>query len=374
QGNKDLRVESNEMFHTLNNYTTRIIGGACNRGPSIQLVCSYLCTDGLPIDESPLYNPKNFWANRDPRLEYTVQPFILPDDPNYRDYMRKRANTETYLANIAAGQANYVDSLLQNKYPKYFLYGYELAPGPYSTHVLNTANNTFVVNTDSKASNQHSAYNGFVMKKYVTPEWKDYRSLGTRAYNTFPYLRWAEILMSYVEAKNELGQCTQEILDATINKVRERAYSESGLAYPRVMMSTQQKMRTIIRMERRMEFPFEGIRYRDLLRWKIAENVFNTAEYQLDRSWTGDMSGNVDLSAMTGQYRTFMDNWDNGKYPIGGVPQIDEDGLPDLSYMVTDGIQTVFYPYKFDNTKNYLWPIPADDILVNTNLTQNNGY
>ncbi len=33
----------------------------------------------------------------------------------------------------------------------------------------------------------------------------------------------------YAEAMIELDRCTQEVLDATINKLRERAYSGSGL-------------------------------------------------------------------------------------------------------------------------------------------------
>ena len=56
------------------------------------------------------------------------------------------------------------------------------------------------------------------------------------------------------------------------------------------------------------------------------------------------------------------------------IPQIDEDGLPDVEYMVEKGYQTRFYQYRFDKDKNYLWPIPASDLLVNDNLTQNPGY
>ena len=35
---------------------------------------------------------------------------------------------------------------------------------------------------------------------------------------------------------------------------------------------------------------------------------------------------------------------------------------------------TTFYKMSFDPKKNYLWPIPADDILVNDKITQNPGY
>ena len=45
--------------------------------------------------------------------------------------------------------------------------------------------------------------------------------------------------MTYVEAKNEMGQCTQDDLDKTINLIRERAYRETGIAYPRVEVQSQ---------------------------------------------------------------------------------------------------------------------------------------
>ena len=45
------------LFDNVYNYVIRKIGGACNRSPSLELFCSYTCTDGLPINKSPLYNP-----------------------------------------------------------------------------------------------------------------------------------------------------------------------------------------------------------------------------------------------------------------------------------------------------------------------------
>lgn len=85
----------------------------------------------------------------------------------------------------------------------------------------------------------------------------------------------------YAEAMNELNQCDQEVLDATINKLRERAYKGTGLEYPRVMEGTQEHLRTVIRTERFIELAWEGHRYSDLIRWKIAGKVFNRPIYFL---------------------------------------------------------------------------------------------
>lgn len=43
--------------------------------PRQELVDAYECVDGLPIAESPLYNPSDWKANRDPRLLMTIKAF-----------------------------------------------------------------------------------------------------------------------------------------------------------------------------------------------------------------------------------------------------------------------------------------------------------
>ena len=217
------------------------------------------------------------------------------------------------------------------------------------------------------------------MRKFVKDNWKNFNSNGNVSDNCYPYLRYAEILMTYLEAKNELGQCTQDDLDRTINLIRERAYRGSGITYPRVETTSQEALRKIIRMERRSEFAFEGLRYRDLLRWRIAEKSHNKSMYYLNRSWSGSadwngLTGSESNRELSSDFINILKNWDEGNFPIGGIPVIDEDGLPDLSPMETAGYITTFYKMSFDPKKNYLWPIPANDILVNDNLEQNYGY
>lgn len=359
----DLTLQKGYGFMAnVRDFAIRKVGGHCNQSPSLELFCSYTCTDGLPIDESPLYNPKDPFVNRDPRLTMTIQPFKTKYSADYKEYEQSK-----------------IDGTFPEKYPDYITLGYEYNPNPYANKVYEVASGQMVLSTDSKASNQHSAYNGLIIRKFVKDDWKDFNNHGLVADNCYPYLRYAEVLMTYVEAKNELGQCTQEDLDKTINLIRERAYRGTGINYPRVEVTSQAALRKIIRMERRSEFAFEGLRYRDLLRWRIAEKSHNKSMYYLSRAWSGSadwngLTGDESNLVLSSDFLAILKNWDDGNFPIGGIPEIDEDGLPDLSPMEKAGYITTFYKMSFDPNKNYLWPIPADDILVNNNLTQNEGY
>ena len=101
--------------------------------------------------------------------------------------------------------------------------------------------------------------------------------------------------------------------------------------------------------------------------------------YYLPRAWScsaswNGLTGSESNLELSSDFKILLKNWDEGNYPIGGIPTIDENGLPNLSPMETAGYITTFYKMSFDARKNYLWPIPANDILVNSNLTQNDGY
>ena len=81
-----------------------------------------------------------------------------------------------------------------------------------------------------------------------------------------PIIRYAEVLLSYLEAELEGAKpITQELLDATINKIRGRA----SVNMPAITVTDQALLRPILRKERRVELALEGIRYWDLLRWGI---------------------------------------------------------------------------------------------------------
>lgn len=329
------------------NCITRLSGGwGGQKAPSYELICAYPCTDGKPIDESPLYNPKDLFENRDPRMAMTIVPFAT-----------------AYNKSVLNGTYNPKD---------YAWLGYEYNPDPSRTTVMRISDETQVGNNDSKARAEHAAYNGFVFKKFIDESFLENGKAG--APTTYLMMRYGDVLLMYAEAMIEQDKCTQEVLDETINKLRERAYNGTDMAYPRVILGSQQQMRTVLRTERFIELAWEGQRYADLIRWRIAGKVYNRPAYFLRRAWSGSTSWDGDESKVSAEYKQLIQNWKDGNYPLGGVPQIDEDGIADLKYMVDAGYIVVASERKFDENRDYLWPVPAADILINSNLTQNPNW
>jgi hypothetical protein len=89
-------------------------------------------------------------------------------------------------------------------------------------------------------------------------------------------LRYAEILLSYAEAINEVGQVAKAY--EKMIELRNRAGIDAGAdgLYGMKPGMTVNEMREFIRNERRIELAFEGdYRWDDIRRWKIAEVVNN---------------------------------------------------------------------------------------------------
>ncbi len=301
-------------FADCQNYVSRTAGGWGAKCPSWDLFCSFLCKDGLPIDESPLFDPRLPFKNRDPRCAATIVEF----------------QTE--------------------------LLGYMYQPHPDSVKVLKLPGTTRVDNKDTRSVAQYASYNGLLWKKGIDGDWL------LNSWQVEPdkiIIRMADVLLMYAEAKIELNDIDQTVLDA-INKVRARAYkvnaSQTSL-YPAVTTVKQADLRKAVRIERRMEFALEGIRYMDIIRWKLAEKVLNKANF--------GMLDPADLRTKVVK---------PGLWFFPQVPVIDEDGIADFSAMYDAGLVKRLTIRNFDATKQYLWPIPSKEILINSNLKQNSGY
>ncbi len=106
---------------------------------------------------------------------------------------------------------------------------------------------------------------------------------GQSTQQNLPMMRYAEVLLNYVEARNEsLAAPSQADIDEMIgymNDIRTRAGAD--LLSPSAAW-TQQSLRAQIRLERRMEFMLEGHRFYDSRRWLEAEKDFNGAIYGYD--------------------------------------------------------------------------------------------
>ncbi|KAA0988795.1 RagB/SusD family nutrient uptake outer membrane protein [Dyadobacter aurulentus] len=118
---------------------------------------------------------------------------------------------------------------------------------------------------------------GFAQKKYMDVSklpWD--RSKITVTDMNIVHMRYAEVLLAYAEAKNEVSGPDASIYDA-LNKIRSR----TGVNLPPVsqtMYNTKEKLRDFIRHERRVELAMEGHRYFDLKRWGIIAQKLATVK------------------------------------------------------------------------------------------------
>ena len=152
----------------------------------------------------------------------------------------------------------------------------------------------------------------------------------------WPMVRLSELYLNYAEALNEFSGPSQEVYDA-LNKIRERAgiplveeaWSNATYAATLNKHTTQDGLREIIQQERMIELAFEGHRYYDIRRWKLAEKYFTT--------------------------------------PIQGW-SVDEDSETNY-YQIMDVSQR-----SFNTPRDYLQPISFTELSRNPNLIQNPGW
>src|SRR5690606_23573534 len=121
--------------------------------------------------------------------------------------------------------------------------------------------------------NAYASFTGYLWRKFTSEA-----DIPTNVANSglnFILMRYAEVLLTYAEAKIELGQIDASVLDA-INQIRARAYGVAVGAvadYPEITTTDQAELREIVRRERKVELADEGFRLFDIRRWKIAEHV-----------------------------------------------------------------------------------------------------
>ncbi len=263
-------------------YAPLSVGARVNAmAPTQELVDDYVMLNGKTIDAAgPAYNEDDPYNDRDPRLTATVV---------YHEFPWRKP-----------------DGTIQTIY---------IEPG--------TAPDESAEVDEYKGQGSNSTSTGYYMRKYYDPT-----SLAsfTSGLNLI-LIRYADVLLMYAEAKNELNQMNENVWNTTIRALRERAgfTDPEALAYNASWSAAD--LRDLIRRERRTELALEGLRIFDIRRWRTAENVLDG-------------------------------------YPHGaqyGDPAIDN------GYIRLD-------QRKFNPDRDYLWAVPQSQKDLNPNLGQNPGY
>lgn len=174
--------------------------------------------------------------------------------------------------------------------------------------------------TDRVSANEWATDYGYNLKKWIDYE-VDAANPSTGSINMI-LMRYADVLLMYAEAKIELNDIDQSVYDA-INEVRERPSVEMP---PITTGKTQAELREIVRNERAVELAFEGLRLFDMNRWKTGEEK------------TGLVRGMYYKDEATGEWKI----WQQG------------------------------FERRFRADRDYLWPIPQAEMVINDQITQNN--
>ena len=264
--------------------------------PTQSLVDAFEDIEGAPIAKSALYDETNPFANRDPRLEVNV---LHDGETMYGKTIK-----------VAPLKSCYPTGISQH--------GDATATGYYQQKWLDP---------DVDPSDYGTPGEGWNMGKDAV------------------VIRYAEILLTYAEAMNELSALDANAFDA-VNQVRRRVgmpdLQNTDPSKP-TYCATQDDLRQRIRNEWRVEFALEGgKRQWDIRRWGIAMEVMNKPRLGLKYSLVESADAEKE---------------DNGIICI--LYQGDKQAV---------GAETAYKEH------NYVYPIPQSEIDLNKNLKQNDGY
>jgi hypothetical protein len=257
--------------------------GGNSRGayPYLETVNAFGMKNGLAItDPNSGYDPAHPYQNRDPRLDYSITH----------------------------------DQTLINHYP-------EFQKIPVNIYVDSTNPGHVLAGPDAARIGTPTGY-------YTNKMCDDGLAIQWFTYSTprcFPLMRYAGILLDFAEARNEWLSAPDGDVYAAVEAVRQRA----GLdPYQLPAGLTQDSMREVIHHERQVELAFEGQRFWDVRRWKIADK---TEDMQM-----------------------------HGTVPVKKGSVVDYETIPVRKHVFTD--------------KMYLWPIPESEVAKSPRLLQNPGY
>lgn len=305
-----------QVYHNLNYYTMTASYG--KPGLEKKLVNSYLMADGTRFTDIKGYETMQFFdevQNRDPRLSQTIRT------PGY----------------------------------------------------------TRIGETTPLVQEFGATVTGYQLIKFVSaPKWDTF----SKDITDMPIFRYAEALLNYAEAKAEKGTLTQADLDISIKPIRDR------VGMPNISLSaanatpdpylaqqyTQVKGANAgvileIRRERRVELVMENFfRWDDIVRWKegqLLTKQFKGMYFPGPGSYDLDKNGKIDLVIYEGTKPTVA----GAQLLKLGSEIVLENGAKGGNMIINGHITK-----KWDETRDYLYPIPTQELLLNTKLTQNPNW
>ncbi len=314
RGNENSNAEKNKNKNQLekDNYPVGFDMGKGFTNPTQDLVDCYETKNGYAvtltengfISDDPAFDSENPYANRDPRFAATII---------YNGF------------NMTVGNADKAREV------ETFNGGFD---GPVQKDIIGTRT-------------------GYYLKKYIDTD-LDLQN-GDASKHFWFVFRYAEVLLNYAEAMNELhgpdadpegyGKTARE----AINEVRGRA------GMPDVVAADADEFSEKLRKERRVELAFEDHRHWDVRRWKIAEDVLNQPVHG--------------VSIVREEGERIARDEDNDD-----IQDKDEEGnlLWDIVYEYTYTKKVV--EERVFESHMELYPIPRSEVFGGVNIPQNTGW
>ncbi|MDR2086105.1 MAG: RagB/SusD family nutrient uptake outer membrane protein [Dysgonamonadaceae bacterium] len=205
----------------------------------------------------------------------------------------------------------------------------------------------------------------------------------SKGYVDWPLFRTAEVYLNYAEAKAELGDITPNDLEKSVNRIRARAKMpkleiEAANAtidpfllacYPHIDKSNEANRGLIleIRRERTVEMVMEGQRQWDMFRWHEGAQLVNKTN-----KYFGCYIPAPGLYDMSGDGTPDVEIYETN--PTSNLPVKKKIGSDIFLSNGASGYITAWpsVEYTWDETRDYLWPLPSSEIILSNNiLTQN---
>jgi hypothetical protein len=199
--------------------------------------------------------------------------------------------------------------------------------------------------------NELKSATGYEVYKGHNPDYNQRLAQGITGYIIF---RYAEALLIYAEAKAELGTINQTDVDNSINKLRNRV-GMPNLVIAQITTDPKWEFPTLspiineVRRERRVELACEGYRHDDIYRWAAADELIVgwKPKGAILSQWNDAFSASV-LAAFPVDAQGYIELFKN------------------ISAMSTG--------YKFNVQRDYLSPIPIDQLTLNPAIKPNPGW